>query len=79
MDWTLQYFWTQAKSWNEKRNKVERDLGCEVGGNETDVYFPSTGHICYTSKQEALWLKFAELATDKFNMAKGVIRLSECT
>jgi hypothetical protein len=77
MDWVVEFFRTKAKSWKELRNYgVETAQESDIDDNGTNSPVASRGHNCYASKQEALWLKFAELAMDKFTRTKEGARLT---
>ena len=66
MDWTQAYFRAQAHHWEVRRNKVgSKDI--QAGDLENGY----RGHKCYAYQQEALWLKFADLAAERFGKVKA--------
>lgn len=69
MGWTLAFFRAEAKKWSNRR----QDMGiAEAGeaGMET-METEQRGHLCYTFKQEDMWLSFAALAEDQFSKVQG--------
>jgi hypothetical protein len=74
MDWAIAFFRTQARRWQDRQNGVNTTSEQNDG---TSIHPLSRGQICYTYRQEAIWLKFAEVATDKFNKVKEDINRSE--
>jgi hypothetical protein len=74
MDWTIAFFRTQAKKWADRQIEM---LTISRPDDRTSIHNLSRGHICYAYRQEAMWLKFAELASDRFSKVKEDVERSE--
>jgi len=75
----------QARKWNERRNSMEpgadtgegsemftgTNNGTNTAGEGEGSVGNLRGHHCYAFRQEVMWLKFADLAVNKFSKAKA--------